>query len=67
MAYDPTEYLSPLDCAGAIRLSKRYRGTLFNSLVRTRNIVVIVDVLMQNSMQMGSVQNEDLIQTFLSN
>ena len=63
---DPTKHLSTLDGARVLRLPEGDGELLSNPLMGASYVVVVVDKLSQHSPQMSLIEDEDMIQAFLS-
>ena len=54
-----------VDGASEFWFSEGDRDALLNSLMRASHVVVLVDVLTQDTLQMGGIEDEDMVQAFL--
>jgi hypothetical protein len=63
---DAAKDITALDRASVLGLAVWDRGALVNALMRASNVVITVGELAQHPLQMGIIENEEVIEAFLS-
>ena len=63
---DTAKDVTALDRSSVLGLAVRDGATLVNALMRTSNVVIAVGELAQHPLQMGIIENEEMIEAFLS-
>ena len=63
---DAAKDIAALDRASMLGLPVGYRGALVNALMRASNVVIAIGKLAQHPLQMGIIENEEMIEAFLS-
>jgi hypothetical protein len=63
---DAAKDISALDRASVLGLAVWDGGSLVNALMRTRNVVITIGELAQHPLQMGIIENEEMIEAFFS-
>ena len=63
---DATKDIAALDRASVLGLAVGDGATLVNALMRARNVVITVGELAQHPLQMGIIENEEMIEAFFS-
>ena len=58
---DTAEDVAALDRASVLGLAVGDGGTLVNALMRTSNVVITIGELAQHPLQMGIIENEEMI------
>lgn len=63
---DTAKDVTALDRSSVLGLAVGDGATLVNALMRTRNVVITIGELAQHPLQMGIIENEEMIEAFLS-
>jgi hypothetical protein len=63
---DAAEDVAALDRASVLGLPVGDGGTLVNALMRARNVVITIGELGQHPLEMGIIEDEEMIEAFLS-